>query len=520
MKVEAAGRPRSVKKRKKVPRLGNSLGECVSGHPVHRLSRRAVLHGALAIGASVALPDRARGEIVLDDASHLNATPAAVHAVVKSRDKRALVDRLRRELKDASIAGRPVAMGVARHSMGGQSLARNGTVFTFETPVCEPDRDARIYRAHAGTRWRDVIATLDPLAFSPKVMQSNNDFGVASTFSVNAHGWPVPYGPFGSTVRALRLMLASGEIVTCSRSENTELFRHVMGGYGLFGMILDLDVEMVPNALLTPTFEALSGTAFGARFPSVCSDPSVMMAYGRLDVSLNRFLEGALLISFRPLPAPAGNLPPAKNGEGIVSFLAREIYRAQIGSDWAKRFRWRMESGLGPRLDLSGVTRNSLLNYGSVTLAERNPRRTDILHEYFVPPASLSAFLASCRELIPRSKQELLNVTLRFIASDPESILSYAPRPRISAVMSFSQARTAEADASMQQLTRDLVERVLAVDGSFYLPYRLHARSDQIARAYPAVGDFVACKRRYDPGFLFRNALWDTWFEELARKTQ
>jgi FAD/FMN-containing dehydrogenase len=90
----------------------------------------------------------------------------------------------------------------------------------------------------AGARWADVIKYLDPIGFSPTVMQSNNDFGVASTFCVNAHGWPTPHGPFGSTVKSLRMILADGSIVTCSRTENADLFAHAMGGYGLFGIIL------------------------------------------------------------------------------------------------------------------------------------------------------------------------------------------------------------------------------------------------------------------------------------------
>ena len=89
---------------------------------------------------------------------------------------------------------------------------------------------AKTYLTDAGTRWHQVIATIDPLGFSPAVMQSNADFGVASTFCVNAHGWPVPYGPFGSTVRAIKMMLADGTLLACSRTENSELFGLVMGG--------------------------------------------------------------------------------------------------------------------------------------------------------------------------------------------------------------------------------------------------------------------------------------------------
>jgi FAD/FMN-containing dehydrogenase len=82
--------------------------------------------------------------------------------------------------------------------MGGQSLPRDGTAVTLDSRRVQPDTSAGMYRADAGARWADVIKALDPIGFSPTVMQSNNDFGVASTFCVNAHGWPIPHGPFGS----------------------------------------------------------------------------------------------------------------------------------------------------------------------------------------------------------------------------------------------------------------------------------------------------------------------------------
>ena len=62
----------------------------------------------------------------------------------------------------------------------------------------EADTARKVYRVAAGTRWSTVIAKLDAIGFSPAVMQSNNDFGVASTFSVNAHGWPVPFSGGGT----------------------------------------------------------------------------------------------------------------------------------------------------------------------------------------------------------------------------------------------------------------------------------------------------------------------------------
>lgn len=478
------------------------------------LSRRSLIASALATAAAAAVPSvaRADGVAVLNDASRLNPTPTARHFVVQPDGEAIVIERLRAELRDAAAARRPVALGIARHSMGGQSLARGGTALTFEAAACSPDSAAGVVRCRAGTRWRDVIATLDPLGLSPAVMQSNNDFGVASTFSVNAHGWPVPHGPFGTTVRSLRLMLADGSIVTCSPQENEELFRLAMGGYGLFGIILDLDAEAVPNRSLLPSFEVMAAPSFGSRFVQLCSDPAVSMAYGRLNVAAHGFLGEALMIGYRPEAKPSG-LPPAGAG-GTLSAVSRRVYRSQTGSEAAKRLRWFTESMVLPRTVEGGATRNTLLNEPVSNLAGYDAGRTDILHEYFVPPDQFAQFISACQDVIPRFHQELLNVTLRFVEADRTSVLAYAPGRRIAAVMSFSQKMSVAADADMQALTQALIDRVLALGGSFYLPYRLHARRDQVQRAYPALASFASLKRRYDPGLLFRNGLWDTWLAE------
>ena len=286
-----------------------------------------------------------------------------------------------------------------------------------------------------------------------------------------------------------------------------------MGGYGLFGVILDLDLEATPNILLEPTFEPLPSVAIGTRFMEICADTAVKMAYGRLNVAKDSFLADALMVSYRPHAMPAGRLPPVHAG-GVATTLTREVYRAEINSDLAKRFRWFMETVVGPRAESGPVTRNMLLNEAVAALAGHDLKRTDILHEYFVPPERFVDFLSACREVIPKAHQELLNVTLRFVAADNISVLAYAPTARIAAVMSFSQALTPDAEADMQRMTQDLIERILTLGGTFYLPYRLHARRDQVARAYLATTAFADCKRRYDPRQLFRNAMWDKWFAD------
>jgi FAD/FMN-containing dehydrogenase len=363
------------------------------------------------------------------------------------------------------------------------------------------------FRVNGGTRWHQVIAHLDRIGMSPAVMQSNSDFGVAATFSVNAHGWPTPYGPFGSTVRSFRIMMADGSILSCSRTENPELFGLAMGGYGLFGIILDLDVEMVENRMMRPSPEVIPTTEFAAKFIASANDPDVRMIYGRLNVSHRDFFSEAKLVSYRPAVAPKGGLPPVKR-VGAFPFLTREIYRAQVGSERAKVARWFAET----RASGGVATRNTLMNEPAANLENRDRRRTDILHEYFVAPERFNEFVEGCRKIIPKAKAEFLNVTLRHVLKDDTSVLSFAPTNRIASVMSFSQEITPEGEADMIVTTEALINLVGSIGGSFYLPYRLHARPDQVAAIYPNVGRFAERKKHYDPGSLFRNALWDTYF--------
>jgi FAD/FMN-containing dehydrogenase len=479
------------------------------------VSRRDVLTAGAALaattlhpGGALAAKQREAEPFMLDDASRLNATPITRLAVLRASDDKRRLQELRATLGEAISTGRPIAMGGARHSLGGQSLPRFGIATEFAAVRIEPDRAQGTYRVSAGTRWRDVIRALDPLGFSPAVMQSNNDFSIGGSLSVNAHGWPAPFGPLATTVRRLRIMLADGSVLTCSPTENQELFRLALGGYGLVGIVIDAELAMVDNALLIPRAERLAAEQLPSRLLEIVADPALRLLYGRLSVARADFLRDALLVAFTPAPRQPSKLPPVKHS-ATYALASRNLFRAQIGSERGKQARWLAETRLTPRIGQSGLTRNTLLDSPVAALADRDPARTDILHEYFLPPARFDDFLAACREIIPAHRQDLLNVTLRFVEPDPISVLAYARERRIAAVMLFVQNRTTEADADMRAMTERLIDRVLALGGSYYLPYRLHARQDQLRAAYPRLDEFVAAKRRFDPQLRFRNALWD-----------
>ena len=489
-------------------------------------SRRALLVGAGAIGGYLAGRGWAPGlgqldgvtriggtpeGLFLNDASELQATPIHSHTRPDSHGD-ALIEAFRAELRAAREESRPVCVSAARHSMGGQSIPRDGHAITVDNAWIEPDTASGTYRVNGGARWRDVIRALDPIGYSPAVMQSNHDFGVAATFSVGAHGWPVPYGPMGATVREVRMVLPSGDLVTASRTENTQLFQMAMGGYGLTGLIVDMVVDMVPNQRLSPAFDTMAATDFPARFREVVDDPAIPMAYGRLNVTRETLFDEALLVTYAPTEDQS-DIPPATES-GWMSHAASYLYRGQVGREGMKDWRWWVETSLGPRF-AGESTRNSLMNEPVITLDDRDPTRVDILHEYFVPFDAFDGFLQACRDVIPDAFVEFLNVTLRFVDADTDSYLPHSPGPTIAAVMSFTQELTARAEADHARMTRALIDRILEIGGRYYLPYRPHATRDQFTRAYPRATELAALKREIDPTLTLRNNLWDSYMAHL-----
>ena len=129
----------------------------------------------------------------------------------------------------------------------------------------------------------------------------------------------------------------------------------------------------------------------------------------------------------------------------------------------------------------------------------------DILHEYFVPQGQVAPFLARLRQVIPRHQADLLNITVRYVKRDEDTVLRYAENNVYSFVMLFNQPRTTEADARMEVLTRELIDASLASEGTYYLPYRLHATPEQFHKAYPRAHRFFERQRHYDPEGLFQN---------------
>ncbi len=442
-----------------------------------------------------------------DDASRLNRTrvaeviPVEAETAAAERQLAALLEQARSEGWHVSIAG-------TRHSMGGHTISPGGIVIDMlPFRKMELDEEHGILHVQAGARWKDILPYLDQRGWSVAVMQSDNTFSVGGSLSVNCHGWQFGRPPIASTVESFRLMKADGSIVRCTRDENDNLFSLVLGGYGLFGIILDVDLRVVRNEryrleqFVVPVEEAL------ATFAAQVEDKAdAVMVYARMSIVPDEFLEEVILNVLYRDPDPVGALPGLSEPDMVA--LRRSLFRGSAESDYGKELRWVAETRLQPHLSHRHFSRNQLLNEGSEIFQNRTAGTTDILHEYFIPPRNIESFVVDLRNIIPRHGGNLLNVTVRSMERDDDSFLRYADQRMFSLVMLFNQPRTPEGEAQMEALTRKLIDASLAAGGRYYLPYRLHATREQFQRAYPQAAEFFRRKLQHDPDELFQNQFY------------
>jgi FAD/FMN-containing dehydrogenase len=453
-----------------------------------------------------ARPSTPRGFV--NDASGLSLTP--VDTVVDvTPDRGQVVAQLQAVLAHARQHQLPVSIAGARHSMGGHTMHPGGLVLNLRPyRFLELDTAANLLTVGAGALWQEALDYLDRRGKSVAVMQAFSSFTVGGSLSVNGHGWQKNTPPIGSSVVAFTLLDAQGKLWNCSRTENQELFGLVLGGYGLFGVILDVKLRVVDNETYHFHQYRCSPAEYLAYFKKYAADDArVKLVFGRLNVSDKQFLEKGTLNVFLAANQPLPTTKPEPNQS--LTELKRLVFRGTVNNEYGKRLRWDLETSAAALMNGAVFTRNEVLNEDASLIENKDTTSTDILQEYFIPERHFVAFIDGLKQVLPNPQIDLLNITIRDVYRDSDSYLRYAHENVYGFVFLFNQKKNGAHEAAMQALTQQLVDLALRSEGTYYLPYRLHVDRATMRRAYPQADQFFALKRKYDPQEVFRSKFYE-----------
>src|ERR1700674_4096600 len=218
------------------------------------ISRREFMAGsvafAVASSASTGLIAEPKSILVNDIHSQLNSTRVLGISQPRSlADVQSIVRTARKGRNVISVAG-------GRHAMGGQQFGTDTLLIDIRklNRVLNLDRKRGILEVESGIEWPELIdgylelQNTDRQPWGIAQKQTGADrLTIAGTIAANAHGRGLTMKPFVSDVESFVLVDATGTARTCSRTENSELFRLVVGGYGLFGVVTSVRLRLVPR---------------------------------------------------------------------------------------------------------------------------------------------------------------------------------------------------------------------------------------------------------------------------------
>ena len=457
----------------------------------------------------------------INDASCLNKM--AVHGIVQVNKE----EDMRNALLYAKKNGLKVSTAGVRHSMGGQAFYKNVLVLDMlNFKNIQLNEAKKTITVQSGATWHDIQNIIHP-KYAVKAMQSTDIFTVGGSISVNAHGMDHQIGSIGKTIRSMRIMLHDGTVKTVGPTENEELFNLIVGGYGLFGIILDAELDITNNDIYKYERTVIPSSNFPSLFNNtVRTDPSIGLMYAHLSTAPHSLFDDMILYTYTK-EASADTIPPLEEVSSVK--LRRAILNFSKQGKLAREIKWFAEKNIEPLLESCSLkSRNQSMQEGEACLVSRNEpmhdsvkylqnnlkNDTDILHEYFFPRSEFSSYISAVRQVLQANDANLLNASIR-VAHKEQNFLTYAPEEMFSLVLYLNQTTDAEGNEKMKKLTQELIDTTLTHNGRFFLPYQLHYTSDQLKSSYPQIGEFFKLKSAYDPNHIFSNTFYETYAPEV-----
>lgn len=414
-------------------------------------------------------------------------------------------------VQDANVSNEKLSIAGMQHTQGGHTYYPNGTVLDMKSynKILEFNPKQKRIRVQSGATWNDIQKVINPYGLAIQVMQSQNIFTIGGSLSANVHGRDIRHDALIDTVDSFRLLMADGNIKNVSRNENAELFSLVIGGYGLFGVILDVTLKLTDDELYqirTKTIDYHDYTSYFKKH--VEGDEGVRMHLARISVAPDSFLREMYVTNYvlatnQEKRERYSTLKEETNVALPKFFLGLSRY-----SDWGKTMFWNIQKKYFERTDGSYETRNNVMRSDSAFMEYENPNYTEILQEYFIPVDHFSSYIDDLRNVLDQEELNLLNITIRYVTKNENAVLSYAKEDMFALVLLINQGRSEEEIEKTKKVIQKMINVTLQHDGNYYLPYYHYPDKHQFQNAYSRSNEFFQKKREYDPQERFVNLFY------------
>jgi cytokinin dehydrogenase len=192
------------------------------------------------LGDRIVLDEEVRGQFQSDFGRVVHRMPGAVARCTTAEE----VSEVVRYCRERGI---PVVARGQGHTQTGQSTTDGGVVVDTSSMqrIYEIDADGLAATCDGGVVWRDLVDATVKQGLVPPVLTNNLGVTLAGTTSVAGLGVAsYRYGTQADNALELEVVTGTGEIVTCSREKERDLFDVVRCGFGQFGIITRIKTRL------------------------------------------------------------------------------------------------------------------------------------------------------------------------------------------------------------------------------------------------------------------------------------
>jgi FAD/FMN-containing dehydrogenase len=449
--------------------------------------------------------------VVNDIHSQLNETTVRAEVPVDS------LEAVRAAILRARDLGVPVCVAGGRHAMGGQQFCDGGLLVDTRplARVIDFDAEAGIIEVEAGIQWPALLEHLRATEWGFRQKQTGADrLSLGGALAANGHGRGLTMRPIVSDVESLTLVGPGGEVLACSRSENSELFSLVAGGYGLFGAVYSIRLRLSRRQKLERVVEVreLDGlmNAFEDRIASGFLYGDFQFA---IDPAGDDFMRRGVFSCYRPVeddrPIPEGQRALTTDDWSRLLYLTH-VDKAQAFERYAEHYL--ATSGQLYWSDAHQSAEYIDDYHRALDQATGGERATEMISELYVPRERLADFMADVAEEFRREGVDVIYGTVRLIERDDESFLAWARESWACVIFNLHTVHSPAGIEHSAAAFRRLIDLAIARGGSYFLTYHRWARRDQVEACYPRFRDFLARKHAYDQDLAFQS----DWYRHHA----
>lgn len=413
------------------------------------------------------------GRRLVMDSSGIHQSLASKIIIIKSEQqiKEVLANAKKENLK-VTILGK-------KHSQASQvtyegSLALDMTSYD---DILEIDQKNRQVRVQSGCTWEKLQQALQPMGLAPSIMQSLNNFTIGGSISSNIVGRDPRKSSIQESVVSLKLMLADGTIKTCSRNENRELFSAVIGGFGLFGIILEATLQLeMDQCLVLESFEISTDDYANYLRTIKVGNGSVLYHAALFTLAKAHPFQKAFIITY---------FSPEQVAKPELKLTANNLKNT--------------EYKLPPALSTYGFATKQkasslyFLPEGSLNFVGCG-----------IPLARFSDFMKEVETLILKLNIPVSESTTKIIKKDDLTMLPLVTEnDTVVFIVAYPQAYSLEALMAAKKFKKEIGKLSLIFGGRPYLTFDYDVSSKELDEGYPRWREFLNMKKDYDPNEIY-----------------